>query len=384
MSKVSLGWKRTWPPYAANFFYSLHYAATIYINSSFLGQFFSLRGITFLYVFGALLSLFFFHKLPRLISYLSLRKVFFLCLGLETLATLGLAFSNNPLLSAVSFCLYGGVSALVYYCLDISLETVSLDAKTGSIRGSYLTVSNLSIALAPLLVAVLATGISVRPIYLVALVLLLPLYLIGSSLPEKPALHTLQTSKVKTELANRRDLRRITLTRGSLEFFYALMTIFLPVYLFANLNFSWAEIGVMFSIMLSAFVIFEWLAGIIADHLKKERAIMMIGEGLMIGSVLIMAFAGHDFWLWTLLLFISRIGASLMEITCESYFFKQVDAQNTKAISSYRMMRPGAVALGAMVGWITLALLPFPYLFFVLALSLLFGFLQSLKLKEIV
>ncbi|MBX4206395.1 hypothetical protein KW784_01250, partial [Candidatus Parcubacteria bacterium] len=85
---------------------------------------------------------------------------------------------------------------------------------------------------------------------------------------------------------------------------------------------------------------------------------------------------------WALVLFLSRVGAALVEIMTETYFFKKIDAADTGLLSIFRLARPAGIMLGAALGSVSLAFLPFPHLFFILAVVVFFGMKESLFLKD--
>ena len=109
-----------------------------------------------------------------------------------------------------------------------------------------------------------------------------------------------------------------------------------------------------------------------------------MGVGFLITgiSLLTMPFIGKIFLAWLVILFISRVGASLIEVTTESYFFKHVGAEDTGLISIFRLTRPVSIVLGATTGILALNLFSFEKIFFVLAVVVFFGFKESLSLKD--
>jgi MFS family permease len=88
--------------------------------------------------------------------------------------------------------------------------------------------------------------------------------------------------------------------------------------------------------------------------------------------------------LWAVILFITRIGASTIEIMCDTYFFKKVDGLNANAISFYRMSGPLAYILGPLLATVMFSFFNFEiqYLFLVLGLIMIFGLGFSLALKD--
>ena len=82
------------------------------------------------------------------------------------------------------------------------------------------------------------------------------------------------------------------------------------------------------------------------------------------------------------ILFISRVGASLVETMTETFFFKQVKADDTGLLSIFRLTRPAGNILGIIVGTLTLNFFSFEIMFFVLAVLVFFGLRESLFLED--
>ena len=366
------------------FFFSLHFAATLYINSSFLENFFPLNTLGIWYVLGAIGSIYLFFKAPAMLNRLGMRRFLFLFLFFTFLATIGAAFAFSPVDAAIFFLLYAACAPMVFYGLDLILEEISSNRRTGEIRGLYLTLLNVAIATGPLLITVVGTGEMFRSFYLAAAFILVPLWAFiffflwpkrrnepyqGHSLPFR-------------QWWRSKSVRRATLARLILEFFFAFMTIYMPIYLHEVIGFSWTQIGVIFSIMLLPFILFQWPAGALADRKYGEKEIMATGFGITFVSLLFMPSLGASAILWTIVLFISRVGAAFIEITTETYFFKKIDATDTGLLSIFRLARPGGIIFGAIIGSLALHYLSFPTMFFVLAFVVLLGLLQVRKLKD--
>jgi MFS family permease len=161
------------------------------------------------------------------------------------------------------------------------------------------------------------------------------------------------------------------------------MVIFMPIYLHQYIGFSWTEISVIFSIMLLPFVLFEIPAGWLADKWCGEKEIMTIGLFVMGFALLCIPFIkSPDLMVWAIILFFSRVGASIVEIACESYFFKHVDKRDTGLISIFRLSGPVAYIIGPTLGAFSLALFPYPAVFLILSILVLGGMAISSKLKD--
>jgi MFS family permease len=160
------------------------------------------------------------------------------------------------------------------------------------------------------------------------------------------------------------------------------MVIYVPIYLHTGLGFAWSELGIIFTVMLLPFVLFEWPAGELADRLWGEKEIMSAGFLITCASLIVMPFVGKVFWAWMVILFVSRVGASLIESMTESYFFKHINASDTGLISIFRLTRSVSFAFGATLGVLALNFFSFEKIFFVVAVLVLFGLKESLSLKD--
>ena len=375
------------PVFIASIFLSLHYGAILYVNSSLLGNFFKPGIVSLLFLLGAIGNVILFLFTPKLIEQFGKRPPLFFFLFIATLSTLGLAFAQSAFTTLISFVAYSSVLFIIYYYLDIFLEELSRNTNTGEVRGIYLTLTNLGIAGGPLILAILAEDGAFRLIYLVAALFLIPpillaLFSFRSRLPKWHGLHHNHLFLPFVLWWKTKEVRRVTLARLVLEFFFAFMVIYTPIYLHNELGFEWSELGIIFTIMLLPFVLLEWPAGELADRFYGEKEIMGVGFLITGISLLTMPFIGKIFLAWLVILFISRVGASLIEVTTESYFFKHVGAEDTGLISIFRLTRPVSIVLGATTGILALNLFSFEKIFFVLAVVVFFGFKESLSLKD--
>ncbi|HHH12518.1 MAG TPA: MFS transporter, partial [Candidatus Moranbacteria bacterium] len=96
----------------------------------------------------------------------------------------------------------------------------------------------------------------------------------------------------------------------ALQFFYAIMAVYMPLYLREN-GYSWEEIGLMFTIMLLPFLLVEYWAGAAADRWWGERELLAVGAGLIVLSMFWIVSAPPQMTLvWAAVLFVSRVGAA--------------------------------------------------------------------------
>ena len=161
------------------------------------------------------------------------------------------------------------------------------------------------------------------------------------------------------------------------------MVIYSPIYVTVIIGLSWPEIGVVFTIMLIPFVIFELPLGKIADKWLGEKEILTGGLLLLVLSTAFIPFiAVASVPLWATILFLTRSGAASVEIMKETYLFKNVNPDNAGIIGLARNNSPLAYLVAPIVATAWLAVFPFKFLFLLLAAIMLIGFFNINKLVD--
>jgi MFS family permease len=379
---------RVAPIFVANMFLSLSYATVLYVNSSFLGQFFNRVGVGALFLIAALANILVFLAIPKLLEWFSTRSLFVFILIIICLALVGLIFSTKTVSVAFFFVVYGGLFFTAYYCLDLFLEERTINRRTGGIRGLYLTLQSVAIASAPIFLTIFTPESQFGLIYLVSLSFLIIPIILATIFFKKYAHGAIRVNaRTKPMFPIRKwwlngSLRRATLARLALESFYAVMIIYTPIYLHEIIGFSWAELGIIFPIMLLPFVLLEWPVGVLADRSLGEKEIMSFGFFIAGMALIIMPFLDKIIVTWIVILFLSRVGASLIEISTESHFFKHVNSIDVTFIEIFRLARPVGIILGASIGALTIKVASFEMIYFVLAVIIFVGLIQSIGLKD--
>ncbi len=372
--------------FLSNIFLSFHYALIVYVNSSLLSNFFSDTQISALYIIASILDMIFLINASRIIEKIGIYRFITFVIALEFAATLGMALSSNPLLVGMCFILHTIAISLILFNMDIFLESAVTDESlTGSIRATYLTTTNITIILAPMVVAFLVAGHTYSTVYLIAALLVLPAYVLAKQLKKaisKPIRH-IHIKETLTEYIRNKNLFNVFTSQFLLQLFYAFMVIYTPLYLEQYIGFSWTEIGIMFTIMLLPFVLFEVPIGELEDSIYTEREFLTIGFVIMGLATLFISFITiKSFWVWTTVLFITRIGASFVEVSSEGYFFKHVNQEKTDVISLFRVSRPLAFIAGPILATIALQFIPFQYVFILIGSLMVIGAHYSLSLSN--
>jgi len=372
--------------YTMGFVFAMSLALPLYINSSFLGQYAPERLVGVLYTAGSVITLFALAVIPRVLSRFGNYRTIATIATMEAVLLLGLAFFTSfPVIAAI-FVLYSAFLSLIFFNFDVFLETYSSESRTGRIRGTFLTSLNLAILVSPLIAGLILTNGDYWKVYVLAAVLttVLVLLLFSNFKHFKdPAYDHVPFWGTFRQMWRDGDMYHIFVANLLLRFFFAWMVIYMPLYLHDHIGFAWSEIGTIFTIMLLPFVLFELPAGRLADTRFGEKEIMSMGFLIMgVATIMIVFLDKPVFWLWALVLFITRIGASLVEIMTESYFFKHVDGTDTNVIGFFRNNRPIAYTAAPLIASALLFVIDFKYLFAVLGVIMFLGLRYALALKD--
>ncbi|MEI6480227.1 MAG: MFS transporter [bacterium] len=372
--------------YLATFFLAFHYYLTTYINSSFLKQYANTYTIGLIYATSSIVSIILFlyssKFLERFGSYYTMLWV----AGLDVVFLTSLIASHNSFWVILFFIAHSSINPLILLNLDNFLESSSENAGTGRIRGIFLTLMNMTAVMSPIIVGSILTEGSFSSIYILSILTLLPLiYIVArrfKNLKDNNYHHIHLENSVRTFIENK-DIRNIYISNLLLQIFYSWVVIYVPIYLHETLGFDWQQLGLMISIALLPFVTLEIPIGTLADKKFGEKEILILGFIVTAIGLCIMTFVhGNNFILWTIILLIARMGASLIEITTESYFFKQINSANQNLISTFRTAGPMGYILGPLLGSILLIFIDQRYTFLILGGIMLSGIAVALRIKD--
>lgn len=373
--------------FLSTIFLSFHYYLIVYINSTFLNGFFSETQISTLYILGSFLNMLILFNISRLLTVINNYQLTLYMILIEMLSTVGLVITSSPVLIGFYFLLHQIAVPILLFNLDLFLEHAATDeTKTGEVRGVYLTLSNLTLVIAPLFVALFLGHGAYWRIYILSFLCLVPLYYYVrrffkgvDAIPGQP----IKVIDTLREYLRDKNLYNILLVQFALQFFYAYMTIYTPLYLEKYMGFSWSEIGLLFTIMLLPFILFELPVGDMADRTYGEKEFLTIGLIIMGVATLAISFlTTRSFWIWATVLFLTRVGASFVEITSDSYFFKKVDDRRANVIGLYRITRPAANVAAPLLATLMLQFIPFGYTFIVLGALMVVGVRYSMNLVD--
>lgn len=362
---------------------------TAYTSSSYIEQFISSEYIGFIYAvasIGAIVLALLSTRILRAIG--NVNFVLVLMISITILLIL-IGFALTPALTIIAFTLFLMINPQIYLNIDIFLETLigPNENTTGSRRGIILTVMSIASFFSPIAMSyIVGPENNLADVYFVAaavgLIFIAIIIARFRHFYDPPYVVEKLRDTFKFSI-KKTDIKIVFYAQFLLQFFFTWAVIYLPLYLATEIGLDWSEIGKIIAAGLFAYVIFEYPTGKLADEKIGEKELMALGFAILaISSACISFMTTTDILFWMILIFISRIGASLVEITTESYFFKQVNGDNSTLISHFRLMRPIANLCGALAGSITLLLLPFNLIFVVLGLILVTGVFATIRLTD--
>jgi MFS family permease len=374
--------------YVLSFLFSLHIALSAYVNSTFLIKIISEKYVGILFAIASFATLFLLSKSASILKHFGNRNFILWSLLVNMLSLVGMITSKNAYVIGTSFVALMTTNTLVYLSIDIFIEHYGDPQTIGKTRGLYLTIINLAWMLTPLITALLITKeggyvaiyiLSLFSVIVMTVGLLFSVKNFEDSVYKKiPFIETYRFLKTNHHMAS------IMIINFLLQFFFAWMIVYTPIYLFKHIGLNWEQIGVIFTIMLSPFVIFGLPIGILIDkyHIKK-RTLLYVGFIIMIISTsLISTIKTSDIVVWSIILFLTRTGASIIETTSEIYIFTHIKEEETFMLSIFRDMTPLAYIIAPVLATVVFIYLPFNYLFLVLSVILLAGFYYIPKLKH--
>ncbi len=365
--------------YALNFLLTLHVAMVSYYLSPFLVS----RGIPdqfvgVIFAIGSMVALFAIAYAPYFLkrqgNYTNI-----LTLGLlQLLAFLSLVFAESTPLIIALFLIVFVAPTLVGFSLDIFLEgTVESEATTSSMRSIFLTAANVAWLAAPLIGGFLVVNGIFDNLFVIAALIFVPFIFLSASQLEyfrDPKYKALNIVRFVTTLRRSANFRGVFAAQFLLRFFFSTLIVYLPLYVHKTLGIPLSEFGMILSFGMIAYLILEIPLGKIMDASWGEKEVLIIGLAILAFATASISFiTSTSLVLWGIGMFVTRIGAAMIEVASEGYFFKHVDADDADVVSAFRMLYPLAYIMSPLIGTLLLFVLPLQYIFIVAAFIIFSG-----------
>lgn len=365
---------------------SFHFYLVTYINSTYLGGFVDPSVVGILYALSSVINIYLFLKTPSLIKKYGNYKFIIIISIVEILGLFGMTLTSIPALVITAFIIHHSINSIILSCLDIYLEDSGNTDHMGKLRGTFLTILSIAAIASPLAIGSLLKNGDFSKIYFFSIFFMfLFLFWIIRRFKTMPSgqFREIKIFRELKEFYKLEKIRNITFCHFVLQFFYSWMIIYVPIYLVGEMGFDWGDAALIISISLLPFLLFEIPIGEMADKRQGEREIII--TGFIISGLVLLLFPmipkGH-FIFWTTALFITRIGASLIETATESYFFRNTEGKD-ELIEVFRISGPFAFIVGPTIGSLLLLFMPsLRSIFPVLGIVMFLGVLLALRLRS--
>ncbi len=373
--------------YIFAFLWTLAGSVPTYIQSSFLEQFVGIKIVGLYITVATFITLLVIFVFPRVIKRFSNYWTTVVLMFLLAMSAWCLSIIQSPWFVLLFFISHYLAFNLIAINIDVFLENISDKRHSGRIRTTFLTVINVAWVISPFIMGELTGNNNYSLVYLATLFVIIPAIVVLLLSKKHLQDHTEYKSRHLHQLLKvfrkNKDLARIFKVSFALRIFYCIMVLYTPLYLHEYIGFSWEQIGLIFTIMLLPFVIFQMPAGTLADRYFGEKEIMVLGLIIMmIATGAIFFISSASFVVWSSILFLTRVGASLVEAMQDVYFFKIVNKRDMDLINLFRDLRPAAWLAGSLLAVVILEFLPFQYIFLAVALILLIAIRPALALKD--
>jgi MFS family permease len=360
--------------YTLSFLFALHVALAAYINSTFLSGVVSEKYVGLIFTSSAIITLLFLLNSTNALRKLGNRKFAIYIVSLNILGLIGLITSSSSILTIASFMVFNITNVLFFFSADIFVEHFSGTSQIGKTRGVYLTMYNIGWMVSPFITGTLASGDGgYRNVYIatafIALVVLIAIikWIKSFEDTEYKAVPFYEGYKF---LREKHHLASINIIYFILQFFYVWMVVYTPIYLIEHIGFTWKELSIMFTIMLTPFVFMPITLGhLIEKYQLHKTKLIKLGVTIMsISTASIFFLDTSNIFVWAFILLLTRIGASMVEAVSEIYFFTHVKEENANILSIFRNMAPLSYIVAPLLGTAILAFLPFKFLFIILGI----------------
>ena len=377
------------PIYVASLLLMFHTFVVAYINSSFLEQFIDASSVGLIYIVTSALTTLIFLIISRVLHKVGNFKLTLWLLIVNGLAVFSLAHAETLRVAVPLMALHLIIVPLIVFNLDVFMEEHigNDEGLTGTRRGLLLSLMSAIGAVSPFISSeLIALGGTFSYAYLASSLSLLPI--IGILLWyfkdfQDPKYTDLKPLEAIRGFWQKPDIRAVFIVHFVLQIFFMAMVVFAPLYLITTVGLSWAQFGIIMLFGQAAYVLFEYPIGVAADKYIGEKEMMALGLMILAISTAWISFVSEpNVLLWILIMFVTRVGASFVEVTTEVHFFKRTNSTDAQIISFFRVTRPLAYLVGAIISSIALLYLPFNLLFVVIAFLMIPAMFATLNIVD--
>ena len=375
---------------AGNFFFSIFSGLVTISLLPYLSSIMPAAYGGFVVAGSALATTVLFPFLPELVERYGAQYIALVLAFGETVVLFALAASPGAFTAVLLMGMTIAVQPFLSYQFDVLLDATNTDTTTtGRVRALFRTAWNIGSLAAPLLLgALLDTSNSYDRVFIAAAGILVPIIILFSTkrLPKGPTPKLFHIYGTLIHIFRHRDLAAVTIANLLLYLFSVWMPLYAPVYLHDVLGFPWSDLGLVFAIMVTPYVLLEYPAGIIADKYLGDKELMLLGFIIAGGATAALGALTKSASLQviTVILILSRVGAALIEAMVEAHFFRRVSRRDIDAIGVFRSVWPLSFVVGPLVGSLILIFGNYELLFLLTGGFLVIaGIVTSFLIKDV-
>ncbi len=135
--------------------------------------------------------------------------------------------------------------------------------------------------------------------------------------------------------------------------------------------------------MLIPFVILQYPVGFLADKKMGEKEMLIFSIIFMaISSGVIYFISSSNIWIWAAVLLATRIGASMLEVLRDSYFYKKIDGHDIDLINFFRTSMPVGYILATGISFPLLLFFPLKSVFLLVMIVVLSALVPAFLLED--
>ncbi len=368
--------------------YSLHLAIPLYINSTLLAKYFPKENINLIYILSGIFSLIFAIYISKFIKKYHNYNTTLAIMLADFVFTLLLGFSQNIYVIAFSFIIISISISALYITLNLFIEEFSEHEQEGVVRGIFLTLLNTGILLSPLIAASALINIGFSGVYTVSALMLIPMSILIRHYYKnvtEPKYKNISFKKGIVETLRSKNIFGVMSAMFALECFYLTLVIYLPLYLLQNTTLSMqVYLGVILPFVLIPFVILPYQMGMLADKKTGEKEFLLLGLGMISLCLASIPFVNsNSIFIWGGILFVSRVGAAILETMIFTYFFKKTQKSDAGLVVLFGNMRTIATIAVPVLGAVLLYLTgKIDYIFIVVALFIAYTIIPASKIID--
>ncbi len=357
----------------------------VYIESSYFKLSLGNDDVSLFYFLAYVIILLGLLNMHKIIKWIGKSTSFFLFFFLQICA-MAILIMVPPSIFGIFLLMVNIITAyLMFVILDIIMESYSEDKKSGRIRGLHMTFVNIGFIFGPFISVRILEMYDYSGLFLLSMLINMVIFivgLIGLRGGNNKFNGDITVRDLVKKIFINKDLMRIYWVSFILEFFYAFMTVYIPLYLL-ELGISWTSIGIIFTIMLVPFVVVDYPVGVIADKKLGEKEMIIFALFVMSFSTIAVFFIeSTSIVVWSLVLLTTRIGAAMIETLRDSYFYKKIDGDDMDVISFFRTSRSVAYISAMAVAALLLIVFSIKWMFLFLGLTILLALYPAFNLVD--